>query len=101
MKSTELIDSKISSPNFEPKQYDYANWFISQLLDLGFYWECDEKPHFKVRSGDIIVTISPYVNIVIVDELKRGYVIELYCHPTIPQTAEEFNAFWKNIKKLI
>lgn len=102
MKSKEYIGSLLKSENFKPKPYSHADWFCNYLNQvLGFYWEDDTPPHFKLRAGSLIVTVSPYPNIVIVDVHEKVIVTEKYFHPSIPQNQDEFNQFWEKIKPLI
>lgn len=98
MKSIEYISSHIQGSDFVPMPYSYANWICEHLIGMGFYYEDDQPPHFKMRSGDILITISPYTNIVVVDLFKRSLVHEVYFHKTIPQNLQEFEEFWKNLK---
>lgn len=99
--SYEIIDQKLADPHWSPKPYSYGKWFIDKLLDMGFYWEDDTPPHFRVRVGNIKVVVSPFPNMVIVDEVKRGFTFEIYYHPEIPQNETEFQEFWDKIKDKI
>jgi hypothetical protein len=101
MKSYKIIESKQACPNWIPMPYTHGDWFIQKLLDCGFWWEINEKPHFKLRSGDFEVIISPYPNVVTVDEYVRGMKREVYCHSFIPTNDVEFDEFWNNLKLYI
>ncbi len=101
MKSLEIINQKLSDPNWVPKPYSYGNWFIETLIDMGFSWQDDQPPHFLLRSGNIAITVSPYSNVVVIDNVIKGFCFELYCHSSIPQNKTEFDELWNNIKHLI
>lgn len=100
--SKEIIDGKLANPEWVPMPYSYANFMSAKLLELGFYWEDDTPPHYKLRTADIIVTISPYPNVLIVEKRVRApFPMELYCHKTIPQNENEFNDFWNKFKQYL
>lgn len=99
--SNRIIDDAVSDPNFAPKPYDYADWFIGRLLEIGFMWEDDQKPHFKLFCRDICITISPYPNVVIVGRRIKSFVREIYCQHGIPVNEDEFNDFFNKIKSVI
>lgn len=101
MKSVDIINSKLTDPNWVPGHYDRANWFNQKLLDLGFIWDDDTPPHYKLSSNVFRITVSPFPDVVIICESKRSFEMELYCHPTIPQNDVEFDEFLLNIQSLI
>lgn len=99
--SDKIIDQILADPTWSPKPYSSAKWFTDKLLDMGFYWQDDQPPHFRLQSGNIKIVVSPYVNVVIVDEVKRGFTFEIYYHSSIPQNEVEFDEFWDQIKTKI
>lgn len=100
-KSLEIIDDRIKDSNFAFMPHSHADWFRNKLEEMGFRYRDDQPPHFKMNAGDIGVTISPYPNVVIVDEKLRSFTNEIYCHPSIPQNEAEFDEFWNKIKSKI
>lgn len=94
----EIISKNLGDLNWSPKPYSYANWLKQKLLDMGFTWVDDSAPHFCLQASYILITISPYPNIVIVSERNRSFTSELYCHDSIPQNEDEFEVFWQQLK---
>lgn len=101
MKSINIIDRRLKDPNWIPGNYDRASWFNQKLLDLGFIWDDDSPPHYKLFSNAFRIIVSPFPDIVVICENKRSFEIELYCHPTVPQNESEFDEFFRNIQSLI
>ena len=101
MKSILLINEILADPNFLPGKYENHQWFANKLLEIGFYWEDDSPPHYKLRASSLIVTISPFPNVVIVDKNCGSFHSEIYCQREIPQNESEFDQFWNNLKSKI
>ena len=101
MKSVDIIQSRLNNPSWIPGKYSDADWFNQKLIDLGFIWDDDTPPHYKLSTNDFRITVSPFSNVVILCQSKRSFEMELYCHPRIPKNEDEFNEFFESIKKLI
>jgi len=102
MKSTEYIDNLLKSENFQPKPYSHGDWFCKYLNQvLGFRWDDNQPPHYRLRAGSLIVLVSPYPNVVVVDFNHGAFTTEKYFHSHIPQNQEEFDEFWKNLQPLL
>ena len=102
MKHKEIINRKISDINFIPMSYDHGDWFFAKLLDMGFYWVDDTKPHFKLSDHTLLITISPYPNVVLVEKYCRmPYSVEIYAHSTIPQNETELGIFLNRVLPLL
>lgn len=96
MKSNELIESIISSPDFQPKPYSYAVWFLNRLIAEGFFYldGWDKPPHYKMATFQITIIISPYPNVVIVELDGK----EIHAQEGIPQDEEQYELFFNEIK---
>lgn len=92
MSSERLIDSIIFSVNFEPKPYSYAVFFLKRLQSDSFEFieGWNNVPHYKLVRNNTIVTVSPYVNVVIIEVNNK----EVYCQHGIPQNENEYSDFW-------
>ena len=102
MKSTEYIDNLLKSEDFQPKPYSHGDWFCKYLNQvLGFHWDDNQPPHYRLRAGNFLVTVSPFFDVIIVDFNHKAFISEIYFHPSIPQNQEEFDIFWNNLKKIL
>lgn len=100
-KSLDIISKKLNDPNFCPLPYTRAKWFLDKLESIGLYYDDSTLPHYRMKSNDIIVTVSPYPNIVIIDKNERSFNRELLCLESIPENEVEFENFWNQLKPLI